>query len=217
MVEKHSNGFNYARDYNIDNHNKNVAWKNGHIFTELAIAADQKEIAKCDYEGQIQKWNAYQNLLDKVDEKCTKTNGDVILKRNIKHNVRILHDTEVALLSTFGLIALLILSGGSIEHNIYAIIGSLTALAIVGWQAFIRLHPPEIIKFTCRPELHIEEYAYMNKAIKGIPKVQRDPVVKLPPIEMSIQRSWLAQQGMLSFMESLEEIKMDGYLTGRGS
>jgi hypothetical protein len=49
----------------------------------------------------------------------------------------------------------------------------------------------------------------MNKAIKGIRKVRRDPVVKLPPLEMSIPRAWLAQQGMLDFMESLADIKSD--------
>ncbi|HEX2615164.1 MAG TPA: hypothetical protein VHL10_06705, partial [Nitrososphaera sp.] len=62
---------------------------------------------------------------------------------------------------------------------------------------------------TCRPALHVDEYAYMNKAIKGIRKVRRDPVVKLPPLEMSIPRAWLAQQGMLDFMESLADIKSD--------
>lgn len=215
MVEKHPSDFRFAQDSNVDNHNKNVAWDSGHILTQLALVAEQKEIAREDYGGQIEKWNAYQNMLDKVEEKCMKTNGDVILKRNIKHNVKILHDTEVALLSTFGLIALLILSGGSIEHNIYAILGSTIALGIVAWQTFIRLRPPTVVRFTCRPALHVEEYAYMNKAIKGIPKVQRDPVVKLPQIDMQIPRSWLAQQGMLKFMESLEDIKIDDVRPGR--
>jgi hypothetical protein len=57
--------------------------------------------------------------------------------------------------------------------------------------------------------LHIDEFAYMRQAIKGIPAVEHDPIVRLPVIEMDIPRAWLGQQGMLKFMESLNDIKLD--------
>ena len=170
---------------------------------------------KLDYHGQIEKWNKYQNVLDRIEEKCKQTKGDVFLRRNVKHNVRILDDVSVAFLSVIGLTALMIIIGGLMEtssttnNNHYLIVGGIMALAFVGWQIILRLFPPSIIRFSCRPVLHMEEYAYMNKHIQGIPKVARDPVVKLPVIEMQIPRSWLAQQGMLEFMESLKDIKFD--------
>lgn len=175
---------------------------------------------KLDYRSQIERWNKYQNILDKIEEKCKHTKGDVILRRNIKHNVKILDDVSIAFLSVIGLTALMIIVGGLIEengsislinnsNNYYAIIGGLLAFAFVGWQIVLRLFPPSIIRFTCRPALHIEEYAYMNKHVRGIPKVTRDPVIRLPPMEMQIPRSWLAQQGLLEFMESLQDIKFD--------
>jgi tetrahydromethanopterin S-methyltransferase subunit G len=161
---------------------------------------------KLDYPRQIERWNKYQNILDKVEEKCKQTNGDVILRRNIKHNVKILDDVSIAFLSVIGLTALMVIIGGLMGSNYYLVIGGALSLAFVGWQIVLRLFPPSLVRFSCRPALHMEEYVYMNKHIQGIPKVARDPIVKLPSMEMQIPRSWLAQQGMLEFMESLEDI-----------
>jgi hypothetical protein len=57
--------------------------------------------------------------------------------------------------------------------------------------------------------LHIDEFAYMRQAIKGIPPVEHDPIVRLPVLEMDIPRAWLGQQGMLKFMESLNDLKLE--------
>jgi hypothetical protein len=178
------------------------------IMEQLSNVSQASNVAKMDFHSQIERWNRYQDLLDKVDEKCLKTQGDVRLKRNIKHNVKVLRDTEIAVLSTIGLTALLLVVAGATVHNIFSAIGGGFALIFVGLQVFTRLYPPSEIHFKCAPMLHIDEYAYMNKAIKNIPKVQRDPVVKLPEFEMSIPRSWLSQQGMLEFMDSLENIEL---------
>jgi hypothetical protein len=91
----------------------------------------------------------------------------------------------------------------------YGIIGSAMALGFIGWQSFIRLHHPSIINFSCSPVLHIDEFAYMRQAIKGIPAVEHDPIVRLPVMEMDIPRAWLGQQGMLKFMESLSDLKLE--------
>lgn len=169
-----------------------------------------------DYPGQIERWNKYQSMLDKIEDKCKQTNGDIILRRNVKHNVKILDDVSIAFLSVIGLTALMVVIGGLMgssgnSSNYYLIIGGALSLAFVGWQIILRLFPPSIVQFSCKPALHTEEYAYMNKHIQGIPKVARDPVVKLPTMEMQIPRSWLAQQGMLEFLESLKDVKLDGF------
>jgi hypothetical protein len=49
----------------------------------------------------------------------------------------------------------------------------------------------------------------MRQAINGIPPAEHDPIVRLPVLEMSIPRAWIAQQGMLKFMESLADIELD--------
>jgi hypothetical protein len=177
------------------------------ILAELASIARREDIPAVDYNQKIDQWNSYQALLDKIDGKCSLTKGDVQLRRNIKHNAKIFDYTTAAFLSFTGLVALFMYLEGITSNNTYLVIASLVPLALVGWQAFIRLHPPSFVHFTCRPALHIDEYTFMNKTIKGISKVRRDPVVNLPPLEMSIPRAWLAQQSMLDFMQSLADIQ----------
>ena len=179
------------------------------VLADLVSIARQKEIPVVDYTQQIIRWNSYQQVLDDIDKKCIKTNGDVWLKRNIRHNAKFLDETAAGFLIAAGLFALIMVGVATASNNFYGVVGAAIAITIVGWQAFIRLHPPSLIHFVCKPALHIDEFAYMNKAIKGIRKVQRDPVVNLPPIEMSIPRRWLVQQGLLDFMTSLEEISAE--------
>jgi hypothetical protein len=116
----------------------------------------------------------------------------------------------IAALGFIALTALMSMVGSITMNNIYGIIGSAIALGFVGWQSFIRLHHPSIINFSCSPVLHIDEFAYMRQAIKGIPPlVEHDPIVRLPALEMDIPRAWLGQQGMLKFMESLSDLKLE--------
>jgi hypothetical protein len=177
------------------------------IFGQLKAVASQR-IADIDYQQQIDRWNKYQELLDKVDKKCGRRAG-VRLSRNVKHNVKTFSDTVSAALGIIALTALVSLSGSLTINSIYGIIGSAIALGFIGWQSFIRLHHPSVINFRCSPVLHIDEFAYMRQAIKGIPAVEHDPIVRLPVLEMDIPRAWLGQQGMLKFMESLNDIKLD--------
>jgi hypothetical protein len=177
------------------------------IFRQLKAVASQR-IADIDYEQQIDRWNKYQELLDKVDKKCSRRAG-VRLSRNVKHNVKTFTETTLAALGIIALTALMSMWGSFTINSIYGMIGSAIALGFIGWQSFIRLHHPSVINFRCSPVLHIDEFAYMRQAIKGIPAVEHDPIVRLPVIEMDIPRVWLGQQGMLKFMESLNDIKLE--------
>jgi hypothetical protein len=177
------------------------------VFRQLKGVVSQR-VAVIDYERQIDRWNQYQELLDRIDKKCSRKAG-IRLSRNVKHNVKIFTETAVAALGFLALISLMSLMGSYTMNNIYGIIGSAIALGFVGWQSFIRLHHPSTINFRCSPVLHIDEFAYMCQAIKGIPPVEHDPIVRLPVLEMDIPRAWLGQQGMLKFMESLSDLKLE--------
>jgi hypothetical protein len=177
------------------------------VFRQLKAVATQR-VADIDYEQQIARWNEYQELLDKINKKCSREAG-VRLSRNVKHNVKTFTETSIAALVFFAMIALMSLAGSYMMNNIYGIFGSAIALGFVGWQSFIRLHHPSIINFRCSPVLHIDEFAYMRQAIKGIPAVEHDPIVRLPMLNMTIPRAWLGQQGMLKFMESLSDLKLE--------
>jgi hypothetical protein len=202
---------NLFLDSTIDDSN-NSSTVGGNIFRQLKALASQR-VADIDYEQQIDRWNKYQELLDKLDKKCGRRVG-VRLARNVKHNVKTFTDTATAALAIIALTALMSMWGSYTINSLYGIIGSAIALGFIGWQSFIRLHHPSIIHFRCSPVLHIDEFAYMRQAIKGIPAVEHDPIVRLPVLEMRIPRAWLGQQGMLKFMESLSDMKLEGVDSG---
>jgi hypothetical protein len=177
------------------------------VFRQLKAVATQR-VADIDYEQQIERWNQYQELLDKIDKRCSGQTG-VKLSRNVKHNVKTFTETTVAALGFLAMIALMSMAGSYTMNNLYGIFGSAIAFGFIGWQSFIRVHHPSIINFRCSPILHIDEFAYMRQAIKGIPAVEHDPIVRLPVLEMAIPRAWLGQQGMLKFMESLNDLKLE--------
>jgi hypothetical protein len=200
----HPNPFLDNAINDISSNSSNVA---GNIFRQLEAVASQR-VADIDYEQQIARWNEYQELLDKIDKKCRRQAG-VRLSRNVKHNVKTFTDATTAALGIIALTALMSMWGSFTINSVYGIIGSAIALGFIGWQSFIRLHHPSIINFRCSPVLHIDEFAYMRQAIKGIPAVEHDPIVSLPVLEMDIPRAWLGQQGMLKFMESLSDLKLE--------
>ncbi len=202
--EYHPNPF---LDSVINDSSNNGNSVGGKIFRQLKTIASQR-VADIDYEQQIARWNEYQELLDKIDKKCSRHVG-VRLSRNVKHNVKTFTDATTAALGIIALTALMSMWGSFTINSVYGMIGSAIALGFIGWQSFIRLHHPSIINFRCSPVLHIDEFAYMRQAIKGIPAVEHDPIVRLPVLEMNIPRAWLGQQGMLKFMESLSDLKLE--------
>jgi hypothetical protein len=215
MTKRESDGYHLnlflGKSIN-DNSNSGSA---GNIFRQLKTVASQR-VPDIDYEQQIARWNQYQELLDKIDKKCSGQVG-IKLSRNVKHNVKTFTDATTAALGTIGLTALMSIWGSFTTNSLYGIIGSVIALGFIGWQSFIRLHRPSIINFKCSPVLNIDEFAYMRQAIKGIPAVEHDPIVRLPMIEMNIPRVWLGQQGMLKFMESLSDLKLEEDYDGKSS
>lgn len=198
---------NLFLDNAINDSSSNSSSIGGNFFRQLKAVTSQR-VADIDYEQQIARWNQYQELLDKIDKKCSRQVG-VRLSRNVKHNVKTFTETTIAALGFIALTALMSMAGSYTTNSIYGIIGSAIALGFIGWQSFIRLRHPSIINFRCSPVLHIDEFAYMRQAIKGIPAVEHDPIVRLPVLEMDIPRAWLGQQGMLKFMESLSDLKLE--------
>src|SRR5919112_3299693 len=162
--------------------NQSSSSSGGNVFLQLKSIASQK-VANVDYEQQIDRWNKYQELLDKVDKKCSTRTG-VRLSRNVRLNVKTFTDTVTAALGTIALTALISLSGALTINSTYGIIGSAITVGFIGWQVFIRLHHPSIINFRCSPLLHIDEFAYMRQAIKGIPPAEHDPIVRLHVLQM---------------------------------
>ncbi len=211
MTRKESDGYHpqlfLDEVFNDSSGSSNSGTGDDGIFRQLETIASQR-VADTDYEQQIERWNQYQELLDKVEKKCTRQSG-VRISRNIKHNVKTFTETAVAGLGFIALISSMSLVGSYTMNSIYGIIGSAIALGFIGWQSFIRVHHPSIINFKCSPILHIDEFAYMRQAIKAIPSVEHDPIVKLPAVEMAIPRTWLGQQSMLKFMESLSNLGLE--------
>jgi hypothetical protein len=208
MMERGTDGYHpqlFLDEVFNDESSSNTGGDN--VFRQLKAVATQR-VADIDYEQQIARWNQYQELLDKIDKKCSREAG-VRLSRNVKHNVKTFTETTIAALVFFAMVALMSLAGSYMMNSIYGIFGSAIALGFIGWQSFIRLYHPSIINFRCSPVLHIDEFAYMRQAIKGIPAVEHDPIVRLPVLEMDIPRAWLGQQGMLKFMESLSDLKLE--------
>ena len=210
--EYHLNPF---LDNVINDSSNNNSSIGGKIFRQLKTVANQR-VADIDYEQQIARWNEYQELLDKIDKKCSRHVG-VRLSRNVKHNVKTFTDATTAALGIIALTALMSMWGSFTINSVYGIFGSAIALGFIGWQSFIRLYHPSIINFRCSPVLHIDEFAYMRQAIKGIPAVEHDPIVRLPVLEMDIPRAWLGQQGMLKFMDSLSDLKLEDYEGNSGN
>jgi hypothetical protein len=207
MIKRESDGYhlNLFLDNAINDNSSSTI--GGNIFPQLKAVASQR-VADIDYEQQIARWNQYQELLDKIDKKCSRRAG-VRLSRNVKHNVKTFTDATTAALGFIALAALMSMWGSYTMNSIYGIVGSAIPLGFIGWQSFIRLHHPSIINFRCSPVLHIDEFAYMRQAIRGIPAVEHDPIVRLPEVEMDIPRAWLGQQGILKFMESLGDLKLE--------
>src|SRR5215212_8103271 len=77
----------------------------GNIFRQLKTIASQR-VADIDYEQQIDRWNEYQELLDKIDKKCSRGSG-VRLSRNVKHNVKTFTETTVGAFGSIAMIALM--------------------------------------------------------------------------------------------------------------
>src|ERR687895_2711738 len=91
----------------------------GNIFRQLRALASQR-VADIDYEQQIARWNEYQELLDKIDKKCSRQVG-IRLSRNVKHNVRTFNEISIAALGFLALTALMSLAGSYTMNSIYGI------------------------------------------------------------------------------------------------
>src|SRR5919205_104316 len=123
-------GDEYHLNLFLDSTSNDTSRNSGeNIFRQLRSVVSQK-VVDIDYEQQIDRWNKYQELLDKVDKKCSRRAG-VRLSRNVKHNVKTFTDTVIASLAIIALTALVSLSGSFTIHSIYGVIVSVIALGFI--------------------------------------------------------------------------------------
>lgn len=188
---------------------QNFKLENSQMFESLRKVAAER-VAKEDYNYQIDRWNQYQELLDKVDRKTGGSAG-VELRRNVKTNWKTWTAPGAAFFGTAMFIAVTVLMIGIVTRNIFCIVGGAGAAIYFGREIFDRFLPSETITFQTSPKLHFDELAKARSMIKRIPEVKRDPVIALPTLYMRIPRRWFGQQGMLDFMKGLDDIDWKTY------
>lgn len=182
-------------------------------FTQLEQIA-KREIAKEDYQQQIDRWNEYQTVLDSIKEQMQDKRG-VALAKNVHSNMENMDAFDhmlTIMLSFIGGVFLTAIGGAILAGVIHSSLSYLIGLPIfaigVYYLAVNPNLPRKTLKFSCKPILHIDELTYMNNFIKGIPQREKDPDVKLPEVRMEIPRRWIAQQSMLDVMGQLGKIKL---------
>jgi hypothetical protein len=131
MTRRESDGYhlNLFPDNAINSNNSSTI--GGNILRQLKVVASQR-VADIGYEQQIERWNQYQELLDKIDKKCSRQAG-IRLSRNVKHNVKTFTDATTAALGTIALTALMSMWGSYTTNSLYGIFGSAIALGFIGW------------------------------------------------------------------------------------
>lgn len=178
----------------------------------LKDTVDKKGVDKLDYDAQIDRWNEYQTVLDRIDKKCRHTGREVELKRRVKHNMLTWDAGRDAPIFTALACASPILIGVGLIANNWFLTGSGLGLIGLGVRhTLLRTIHPKTLVFECKPELHFDEMITVRKMVKGFPEVQKDPVVKLPSIKMKIPRKYFAQKGMLKFMEGVQDINLPDF------
>lgn len=180
--------------------------ENSKMFDGLRETARQhKQIPKEDYIQQIDRWNEYQKLLDKLQTK-TRYNPEVTLKTNVKTNMKTWSERSLVFVCCCMIMALSTLVVGLMSRN-FVVLGIGAAATIwVSREVYDRLLPPQNITFRTSPKLHFDELQTARRMVRGIPSMHKDPVVRLPALYMSIPRRWFGQQGIIEFMKGLDDL-----------
>lgn len=162
---------------------------------ELKLAQIEKlkeiasqQIPEQDYQQQIDRWNEYQTILDGIEKMILdkKLNAvGVSLRKNIETSLQ-REQTETEL-RRFGTV--MYTPSFYLQEPVY--------------QKPEEPKESTDITFTCKPEIHIDEFQYMNRYIKNIPQINKDPIINLPHIEMTIPKAWIAQNSLLDVMNEL--------------
>lgn len=190
------------------------------LFDQLQSIATDVAKRKGDYPGQIEGWNKYVDTLDKINGKLKTADGES-LRYNRKTNIEKYSPFDnTAMLTTIqctmALMGFLFAGLGIAFSSIFspsALVPLGIGLSGVGWALYYhipRLITPKTLKFSMKPEIHIDEMAYVRQQIKGFPpEIKQDPVIKLPEIHMAIPRSWFSQDALHATMAKMDDVKFD--------
>lgn len=181
--------------------------QNTGMFEALRKTANE-QIAREDYMQQIDRWNDYQKLLDKVNEK-TRIHSDVELRRNIKTNIKIWNERSLVLICCGMTMALSALVVGLMTQNFVVLAAGAAATIYFAREVYNRVLPPQYLTFKTSPKLHFDELATARNIVRGAPSAHKDPVVQLPVLYMKIPRRWFGQHGVIEFMNGLSNIDWD--------
>lgn len=202
------------------------------LIQEVQKIASER-VAIEDYQQQVDRWNRYQDALDKVRHQCEiegvrfrrrmKTSYSERRERNIKQLIAICLLTSAIYISVAGYGAW---QESQKPVNIYTILqerpdvweraseivtGGFTmgiGMSAVAFQyLWNRGKLPEKIKFQCKPIINIDDLYYLQKFVKGMAKEKHDPKVVLPELTMELPQSWIKQQSLLSVMSNMKDIR----------
>lgn len=186
---------------------------------ELKLAQIEKlkeiagqQIPEQDYQQQIDRWNEYQTILDEIENMIKDKKLDaagVQLRKNIDTSLRREEmEREAARFRALFTIPVPTYFQARAEAR-RGLFGKKSRSVVTEnavQNAVQKQEEPKEsadITFTCKPAIHIDEFQYMNRYIKNIPQINKDPIINLPHIEMTIPKAWIAQNSLLDVMNEL--------------
>lgn len=184
------------------------------LIQELNKVAQEK-VPEQDFQQQVDRWNRYQELLDKVERQC-QIQGFQFTK-NLRSSYR---DQRKRMLMASLAIGMLFsaafsfneyftatestISLGNILDNLLLLAGTLAVAPMVQMFNFAKL--PETIKFSCTPMMFIDDAFYVQRFIRGFARERNDPEVKLPALSMELPHSWIKQQSLIKAMDTMKDL-----------
>lgn len=174
-----------------------------------------ENVAKEDYQQQVDRWNRYQEQLDKIQHRCEIENFPFERRLTTSYSERrmkaVVQGIGIGLLFATGyclwLVSDAIINGAVIGNGDFmtgAVLSMGTAAVAAALLTTTR-KLPETIKFACKPVLFIDDRYYLQKFVRGLARERNDPEVVLPALTMELPHSWIKQQSLLKGMETMSD------------
>lgn len=188
-----------------------------------------------DFQQQVDRWNRYQESLDKIQRQCQienvrfhrhlKTSYSERRIRNIYQCVAIGMLAASIFIVYYGVPALMEATKPISMYEVYygppnsmatiedignhaLAIGFLTSLGAFMF-IFNRGYLPPMIKFECAPIMNIDDLYFIQRYVRGMARERHDPKVVLPALKMELPQSWISQQSLLKVMDTMRDIRLE--------